>query len=109
MTTAFELAFQQALARKTIGINGETVTYSASDAVSKTINALVDRGSGRFPGEFEVTISDSAIEVRILKEDVATPRRGDQITDAEGQVYIVDAVDALDAVEWVLLVRPCDG
>jgi len=85
---------------------GQSVTYVAQDADSSTIYAIVDTNS-----ELIGIAADHAEEVtrvRVKVSDVPTPRRGDRIEMANGDVYVIDGVNKENNVEWSLTLTERD-
>lgn len=87
---------------------GQVVTYTAQDAAAQSIYAIVDAGSALVLLGTEAV--DNAAVARVQVADVATPRRGDLVTMADGTVYRVDGVERLQDsnTEWRLSLEERD-
>ena len=86
---------------------GQSVTYTAQDAIATTIYAIVDDGSELFGIESQT--AERLTTARVKKSDIATPRRGDTITMTAGTVYVVDGITPANNVEWSLALTERDA
>ena len=86
---------------------GNSVSYFSQSDGTLSINAILSLSSNLF-GEFGQT-AEEVTTARVKTSDVSTPRRGDRITNAAGAVFVVDAVDRLNDVEYSLTLTERDA
>lgn len=109
MSTAMELAFQQAHAATAYSVVGETVTYESVSGTSTSVIAVISDASDSVAGGFSTAAIDGEVTARLLKAVITSPRRGDKIV-RNSVVYEVDTYSQLNAVEWLTVLRKCtDG
>ena len=110
MATSMELAFRKAIKTAAYKVCGETVTYSSVTDGESEIETKVESGFASFAEALEAQTSHREVACRVKKSNVAHPRRGDTITDADSNVFNVEDVESLNSTEWRLAVRVCsDG
>ena len=85
---------------------GNVVTYTAQDADAVSIYAIVTHTSIEY-GQ-ETPMSEDVTLARVKASDIATPRRGDLLETAAGQVLVVDGVQRENSVEWALTLTERD-
>lgn len=85
---------------------GQLVTYVPRSGASSSIRAIVDDGNELIGPDVEV--SERITTARLQVASIATPRRGDRIEMASGQVYMVDGVETSNNVEHLLILTDRD-
>lgn len=85
---------------------GQLADYATeAGAVTPDVDVIVDRGVALAPEGFQSQVSERRTLVSLLDEQVPTPRRGDTVTLASGEVLVLEHPLSDDGVERRFVTR----
>lgn len=105
----FEATQETAMTAALYGALGQTVSYVPQGSVTVSVVVIMEIGSDPFAPGFDVQTAAKTATARIQRSAVSHPYRGDKVITVDGSEYHVDDYAELNACEWSLTLRACNG